>query len=194
MAVTVNEAVSGIPQGGGGGGGGGDFAANATQTDPAQVSVISIAGDLGGAYGAYIFQAAPNIAAVNVQVGSPELQINIDNNVSLSEVSTATRYREVGPNYVNRQSTAVGAGYSDTTREATNADRNVTVGSSLHAEDDSLSLDTNVSNILLTIPAATGAETADFTNTTAPVAGLTITNWVRFTLNDVDGYIPFLSA
>lgn len=42
--------------------------------------------------------------------------------------------------------------------------------------------------------AQTGANSAAFNPTNAPVAGLTVTNWLKVKLNGVEGYIPFFSA
>lgn len=52
----------------------------------------------------------------------------------------------------------------------------------------------NDANFTLGAPSETGTDVADFTSATAPVTGLTITNWLKVSLNGVDGYIPFLSA
>ncbi len=189
MTVSVNEAVSGITQGGGGGGGGG-FAAQATQTSDTggldNVSITSVAG-----VGNFINSYKLNSITDNTEQGLTQFELlsGTDNTSNKGEIVLSS-----------------GDGVAVSTRLLLEANQgstnglaildvnaiNETTSLSLSGATCEISIDLG-SIFSLAAPSQTGADTASFVNANAPVAGLTITNWIAVTLNGVQGYIPFLS-
>jgi len=169
----------------------------ATQTADTDVSITSVANDgVSDFTGSYFLNATSDNSTISnsiIQIeaggndgsgnfsGTATLQSSATNGIGLTEfILSASGNGGIG----------AGATFSASTDNATN-DEVATLN--LNGQT-TLTIALNTNLFVLQAPASAGTNAPDFTQSTAPVAGLTVTNWMEVTFNGVAGYIPFLSA
>jgi hypothetical protein len=177
---------------------GGGFAANATQTDDTQVSIISTAGDGSGFDVNYILQATTDNAGSMNGISSISIEnddVNVFNENSITETTAINQLSfsdvlgavsGVITQSINQVVSLFRLEFSDTT----------TIHHQISIDNDGVTTeigaDAGTPLNIWTVPADTGADNATFVAANAPAA-IAPTNWIAIRLNGVDGYIPFFS-
>jgi trimeric autotransporter adhesin len=206
-------------------GGGGGFAAQATQSDLNDVSIISSAEDGISAFLAgYEFVSNTDnstVATTNIsfyaagdngsattsgiydESGSLEFNHELINGANTSNYTSALGVGNAEISIQSFDATTQGdvsldASLNGATIAASSFDGTNTAAIGINAIISTTSLVYEVVaptgyKHVWNVPDETGASAADFTIANAPAA-IQITNWIKLTLNGVDGYVPFLST
>jgi hypothetical protein len=207
MVQTVSKSA-----GAGGGGGGGGFPAEATQNATnSPVSITSTSNDSGaGSNAIYRFSAEynpdPGIATISAYLETSEITSGNQTYV-FAEGSSETGGAQISLG-VGVQNNGLSQSFetiytSDLNNKQTGIRNAVQDGVVVGSAEIITYIEGGVvktallltdSEFVLEATAEAGAETVTINTDNGPAAGLQITNWVKITLNGVEGYLPFFST